>query len=213
MNIFLTRIEQIPAGKSRILIEKHVESSDLYNKMGSAMAKMSELLWGTEETIVLMVGLPGAGKTSALYKYQTGVIRPTKPTTQMNAETIQVLEGKLHCWDIGGRGGVHEWLNHVENIRNIMFFIDSSDENKLIEVNKWLVALSGIPHIKQTNVAIMLHKRDCARNDCNAFRAKLNLEQVKAKNLQTIESSSITGAGLREGFSFIVQVIQNPKSS
>jgi len=49
--------------------------------LGGTFSKIFGLVWGRREYRILIVGLDGAGKTTILYRLQTGETNQTVPST------------------------------------------------------------------------------------------------------------------------------------
>ena len=64
------------------------------------------------EMRVLMIGLDGSGKTSALYKLKLNEDIITIPTIGFNVETVKYRNFEMTIWDVGGQDRIRALWRH-----------------------------------------------------------------------------------------------------
>ncbi|UJG44692.1 MAG: 50S ribosome-binding GTPase [Candidatus Heimdallarchaeum endolithica] len=88
---------------------------------------------------VSIIGLEYSGKTTFLnWLIKQRFTRP-KPTVGYNFEVLEVANMHINIFDLSGHEKFREniWKNFVQSSVGIVFFVDSSDKNKLKKSAKW----------------------------------------------------------------------------
>lgn len=85
------------------------------SKMGAALKKMFDNMFGTKEMRVVMLGLDAAGKTTILYKLHIGEVQSTVPTLGFNVEKVQYKNVQFTVWDVGGQEKLRPLWRHYFN--------------------------------------------------------------------------------------------------
>ena len=82
---------------------------------------------------VIMIGLDGAGKTTALYMMKLDQFLNTVPTIGFNCERVKGSVGSsagttFLVWDVGGQEKIRPlWKTYTRNTDGIIFMLDSAD--------------------------------------------------------------------------------------
>ena len=82
---------------------------------------------------VIMIGLDGAGKTTALYMMKLDQFLNTVPTIGFNCERVKGSIGSsagttFLVWDVGGQEKTRPlWKTYTRNTDGIIFMLDSAD--------------------------------------------------------------------------------------
>lgn len=110
---------------------------------------------------IMMVGLDGAGKTTALNRLKLGEFVHTVPTIGFNLEKVKYKGLEFNVWDIGGQEKIRPlWSHYAEDNDAVIFVIDSADKKRLEEAYRELQKLYRIPSLKTVPYLILLNKRD-----------------------------------------------------
>jgi len=172
-------------------------------------------LWGYgEEVRVLMVGLDAAGKTTILFRMKLGEVVSTTPTIGFNVETVEYKNLKFTVWDIGGQDKIRKlWRFYYENVRAIIFVVDSNDYNRIDQVKKEISGLLNESQLKDAVLLIFANKQDLPKAmTLSQLQEKLSLDSLHRK--WYIQPSSATkGEGLCEGFDWLANNIPTSSTS
>ena len=68
---------------------------------------MIERMFGKDQRRILLLGLDAAGKTTILYKLNSGEAVHTLPTIGFNVERVEYKNIEFNAWDIGGQKKVY----------------------------------------------------------------------------------------------------------
>lgn len=121
-----------------------------------------------------MCGSIGGGKTSILFNLKDYPLKyPPIPTIGFNVETIPFKSARYKdfvFWDVGGGDKIRAlWHHYVQNMRGIIFVIDSTDLEQLNSPKSSpnladsLHSLMSAPDAKDTVLLILSHKHDVYR--------------------------------------------------
>ncbi|OWB53796.1 hypothetical protein B5S27_g5405 [[Candida] boidinii] len=178
-----------------------------------------------EKYSVLILGLDNAGKTTFLEKLKSLYIENYKeipserilPTVGQNIGTIPYDKScQIKFWDVGGQDSLRDlWHEYYENCHGIVFVIDSTDKERLIECQKALSTVvtnemnEGIP------ILMLANKQDVKKDD------KLEVEDIKeifnviaehlsARDSRVLPISAKNGEGVKEAIDWLaIRLIRN----
>ncbi|MHA1415477.1 MAG: GTP-binding protein [Candidatus Heimdallarchaeum aukensis] len=102
--------------------------------------KISEKLLSFEKKGIPLVilGLPNAGKTTFVNRILTGKFTSPKPTMGVQLEQYELFDLKVNIFDLGGQEVFRKtiWENYIKLAYGIIFIIDSSDRESLLEAKE-----------------------------------------------------------------------------
>lgn len=97
---------------------------------------------------------------------------------------------------------------YFENVRGLVYVVDSADEERLEETTKELHLLLAEEKLQKIVVLILANKQDLANAlSVDVLTEKLELEKIKQK-WHILASSAIEDVGLREGWDWITNALQ-----
>lgn len=150
---------------------------------------------------VLLLGIDGAGKTTLLEQLKRITKQPAlplhkiKPTVGLNSDCytvarIETEHAQYVLWDLGGQEGIRSlWRNYFPDAYAIVYVIDASDRDRLLETKKvyeWVRSVEGLKHLP---MRVLLNKHDKERCVALGFvRELLELEP----EVQVVYGSGIT---------------------
>ena len=167
-----------------------------------------------EDFHLVMIGLDGAGKTTALYRMKLDQYLNTVPTIGFNCERVVGTVGRSSgltflIWDVGGQEKIRPlWRSYTRCTDGIIFVLDSADHNMLDEAKMELHRTVSYQDNKDIPLLILANKQDLPR--------AINEEEIiEALELQSLQSSlwsvelacSITGEGLDTGVEILHSMI------
>ena len=101
-----------------------------------------------------MIGLDGAGKTTALYMMKLDQFLNTVPTIGFNCERVKGSVGSsagttFLVWDVGGQDKIRPlWRHYYQNTQGLIFVVDSSDRERIQESHDELHKMVRFLHIQ-----------------------------------------------------------------
>ena len=159
-----------------------------------------------EDFHVVMIGLDGAGKTTALYRLKFDQYMNTVPTVGFNCERVKGTLGKSKgltflIWDVGGQEKIRPlWRSYTRCTDGIIFVVDSADEDKFDEAKVELWRTMKYQDNSSIPLLVLANKQDL-QDACSAEHIEdaLGLQDM-ASNLWHVEPAcSVTGEGLDTG--------------
>jgi len=155
------------------------------------------------------VGIESAGKTSILYKSRLGKRVQIIPTLGFNVETIEFNETKLTIWDLGGHDRMLPyWPCYFSNTDAIIFVVDSSDRDRIVEANEQLYKLLNHDDLKDIPFLILANKQDLPDiMSVEEISAKLYLDSINNREWYIQGTSGITSEGIDRGLDWLTSVL------
>ena len=180
--------------------------------MGIFFSRIFQSLFGSKEVRILILGLDNAGKTTILYRLQNDSDEniQTIPTIGFNVEVLQYKNIKFQVWDLGGQTSIRPyWRCYYPNTDAIIFVVDSCDVERLGIAKQELMAMLQEEELKDAILLVFANKQD-SRGALNAEQVSdaLGLPDIKNRQWSIQETSALRGAGLFEGFDWLVTCIK-----
>jgi len=130
-----------------------------------------------KEFRMMMVGLDGAGKTTALNQLKLGEYTQTVPTVGFNLEKVKYEGLEFNLWDLGGQEKLRPlWMYYTIDNDAVIYIIDAADSERLQLAYTELHKLFGIKSIRSVPYIILLNKQDLP----NAVKTEQVERDVKA---------------------------------
>ena len=111
---------------------------------------------------VIMIGLDGAGKTTALYQLQIDEMVTTIPTDGYLREKLRCKGVPLDVWDLAGKGKLKSlWRRYMKRTWAVIFVVDAADKSRFDEARD---ALHGFldRHVPGDRpLLVYANKQDC----------------------------------------------------
>lgn len=171
-----------------------------------------------EDFHIVMIGLDGAGKTTALYRLKFDQYMNTVPTVGFNCERVKGTLGKSKgltflIWDVGGQEKIRPlWRSYTRCTDGIIFVVDSAEQEKLDEAKVELWRTMKYQDNKDIPLLILANKQDLQSAMCAAdIEEALGLRDLNSQLWSVEESCSITGEGLDTGLEMLCQLIVRRK--
>lgn len=123
-------------------------------------------LGGGEDFHVVMIGLDGAGKTTALYRMKLEQFVPTVPTVGFNCERVKGTAGRSEgltflIWDVGGQEKIRPlWRSYTRCTDGIIFVVDSSSLDLLDEARMELKRTMNYQDNRNCPLLVLANKQD-----------------------------------------------------
>ena len=183
--------------------------------MGSFFAKIASLFAGKKELKILMVGLDHAGKSTIISAMQMGkpVAYQPKPTIGFNLEELILKNFKLKMWDISGQVRYRElWKHYYEGANAIIFVVDSTDKERIPEVKEELQRVLSEQDLKVMRVLVFANKQDVkGAMKTKEIKDGLGIGMEVEGKVKVQEASAVNYEGLLDGFTWLINEIENLK--
>eukprot|EP00741_Cyanophora_paradoxa_P005181 tig00000852_g5021.t1 len=186
---------------------------------------MFSLLWGLWEYFtskaefqVLILGIDHAGKTTLLEKMK-GIfadiegLAPDKiaPTVGLNIGRFEVGNVKLIFWDLGGQIGLRGiWDKYFAETQALIYVVDSANTNRFDESRSALDELLADPKLDGVPLLFLANKQDLpTARPAQDTASMFDLGRVKGRGCRVQPVSAISGRGIREGITWLVDVLKS----
>merc|ERR1711994_761613 len=119
-----------------------------------------------EDFHIVMIGLDGAGKTTALYRLKFDHYMNTVPTVGFNCERVKGTVGRSRgltflVWDVGGQEKVRPlWRSYTRATDGIIFVLDSADCETMEEARLELHRTMQYQDNLNTPLLVLANKQD-----------------------------------------------------
>jgi len=182
--------------------------------MGNWITNVWDRLFNEKKEMkIVIVGLDAAGKTTILNRMRFEEVMPTAPTIGVNTEDIQVKNVTIKVFDLAGQEKMRNvWKYYYSTIDGIIFVIDASNEERVVEAKDELLKLLANEEAKELPCLIFANKQDlptAIRKDSIIELLGIS-EYVTAKPTPFVrvqESSAVQDQGLFEGFEWVTDRI------
>jgi ADP-ribosylation factor protein 1 len=184
--------------------------------MGKTLSKLWDKFSGHKEHRILLLGLDNAGKTTILYKFKLGEVVSTIPTIGFNVETVKYKNVEFNMWDVGGQEKIRPlWKHYFQNTDAIIFVIDSSDKDRMVDSNKYkhnvkyeLDLLLNDDTLRNAVLLVYANKQDIY----NTLSIKEIIELLELHKHRNREwfiqgTNALTGEGLYDGLSWLTKTL------
>jgi ADP-ribosylation factor-like protein 1 len=130
----------------------------------------------------------------------------TVPTIGFNVETVTYKNLTFQVWDLGGQTSIRPyWRCYFAGTDAVIFVVDSTDKERLPTARAELMALMEEEDLKDALLLVMANKQDMeGALRADAISEALGLGSVKGRTWSIQETSATRGAGLFEGFDWLV---------
>ena len=174
--------------------------------MGLTFSNIFHRFFGKENMRILMVGLDAAGKTTILYKLKLGDVVTTIPTIGFNVESVEYKNINFTVWDVGGQDKIRPlWRHYFTNTQGLIFVVDSSDKDRIIEARDELQKMLSEEELRDTVVLIFANKQDLP-HAMTAAELTENLQLNKVRKSWYVQPTVGTqGTGLYEGLDWLAE--------
>ncbi|XP_055920577.1 ADP-ribosylation factor-like protein 6 [Eupeodes corollae] len=177
--------------------------------------KLAEILkLKKEQMTILIVGLNNSGKSTIINNFRTSDERTsiTVPTVGFTVEQFQNNGIGFKAFDMSGSSRYRNlWEYHFKSCQGIVYVIDSSDRMRLVVVKDELDLLLTHPDLANRRVPLLFYanKMDCTDALSSVkIAAALGLENIEDKPWHISSSNALTGEGLEEGVSWLIEQIR-----
>ena len=163
----------------------------------------------TQEARILILGLENAGKTTILKALAEEEAKETTPTQGFNIKTVVTQGFKLDIWDIGGQKTIRQyWKNYFDNTDVLVFVVDASDRNKLVEAGKELELLLEQDKLSGVPLLVFANKQDLlTAMPPSDIAKKMKLHNIKFRKYQIQGCSATSGEGIKDGITWCLNMI------
>lgn len=161
---------------------------------------------GSKERRLLIIGLNGVGKTTAIVHLQPDKSKENiQPTGGFSVETIIYKNDEYKCWDVAER---HMWEHFYESTHGLIFVVDSSSRKRVGEAKEALKELLPHTQLKNTPLLVLANKQDTATAmKVQDITEELQLTNINDRPWYIQGTTATTGEGLDEGMEWMASQI------
>ena len=158
-----------------------------------------------KEIKLIILGLDGAGKTTALNKLKMNDIDLTIPTMGFNFESLKYKGLNFNLWDFGGVYKIRMlWRHYYYDTEGIIFVVDSNNENRVEEAQEEITKVLENEEINDCPCLVFSNKQDIKEGFSKQdITEKLGLNKLKNRQWMVQGTSSKRGQGLKEGLNWM----------
>jgi ADP-ribosylation factor-like protein 2 len=128
-------------------------------------------------------------------------VNSISPTLGFDIKTLNYQDFQLNIWDIGGQETLRSyWRNYFENTDAILWVIDTSDKDRLLDCKRELSKLITEEKLLGCPICIMCNKRDLKNSLSDKEISEIMQLQDLIVNRHYVLKSccGITGDGLED---------------
>ena len=163
---------------------------------------------------IVIVGLNNAGKTTILYNLHLGQVVMTQPTIGSNVEEVKHENITFQVWDLAGQENLRaHWSTYFADTDAIIFVVDSNDQDNLVLAKMELFNVVLHEDLKHACLLVFANKQDIqGSRNAGEIAQDLSLHKILTHEWQIQSCCALTGAGLKEGLSWIASRINARRS-
>ena len=188
--------------------------------MFSLFAGYYRLWFEPQESVILVVGLNHAGKTTALahIKCVFGGLAPLPagkipPTVGLNIGRVQIRRQKLVFWDVSGASSLRSlWDRYFGETHAIIYVVDASDRARLDESRDVLRGLLSNDELQDAPLLVLANKQDmpgALSPDERESRFELQSMLTVGQHVSVHGATATNGSGRQEGVLWLADVLKN----
>jgi GTPase SAR1 family protein len=182
---------------------------------------------GTKQ--ILMIGLKKSGKTSILYQMKDKEFVQALPTKEYNVESFDYANNKLKVWDFGGGYKMHDfWKFYAEQVKYVVFVVDSTDKKKLYRqdfssgndsssTQSTLSAAEEIEYLYSngnlagTILLVFANKQDLKSTAMSVEEIAVHLGLKNFRHIiwHVQPCSALNGEGISDGLDWLIEAMQS----
>ncbi|KAF2366565.1 Small GTP-binding protein domain [Trinorchestia longiramus] len=177
-------------------------------------------LFKKDEYFVLILGLDNAGKTTYLEAAKTQLVRGYKglpankitSTVGQNVGAITYGGIKLNFWDLGGQEELQSlWEKYYAECHAVIYVVDSADRERMDESKEVFDRMICSNNLQGIPLLVLANKQDIP--ECMGVREvrpvfNQSAELIGRRDCMVMPVSALTGAGVDEGLSWLVDCIK-----
>ena len=184
--------------------------------MGILISTLIDRFFPSTPSRILMLGLDGARKTTALYKVKVGEVVTTIPTIGFNVETVVYKHINFTVWDVGGntRSPRPLWKHYFQDTDAVIYVVDCQDRGRFAMAREELDAVLEDDQLQNASLLVYSNKTDMPGAATTAeVTKKLGLDSRRERDWYIQASCALTGEGVREGLDWLANSLKNKKTS
>ncbi|OAF69380.1 ADP-ribosylation factor-like protein 2 [Intoshia linei] len=147
----------------------------------------------SQEMRILILGLDNAGKSTFVNNILNEDVTKIVPTVGFQIKSVVHNDYTINIWDVGGQLSLRTfWRNYFESTDGLIWVVDSSDRDRMIDCAKELHKLLKEEPLIGAPLLVLANKRDLVGSlDSNSISEYLQLEKLKNRRWQIFQVSSM----------------------
>jgi ADP-ribosylation factor-like protein 1 len=121
---------------------------------------------------------------------------------------------KAQVWDLGGQESIRPyWRSYYSEQESVVFVVDSCDVDRMPIAKRELMNIVEEEELKSACVCVFANKQDMPEALSTAdIAAQLGLDAITDKKWTIIATSALRGEGLKEGFTWIADQLDEKRT-
>ncbi|CAA90353.2 ADP-ribosylation factor-like protein 2 [Caenorhabditis elegans] len=157
------------------------------------------------EMRILILGLDNAGKTTLMKKFLDEPTDTIEPTLGFDIKTVHFKDFQLNLWDVGGQKSLRSyWKNYFESTDALIWVVDSSDRERLLQCSEELKKLLGEERLAGASLLVLANKSDLpGAIDVNSIAQVLDLHSIKSHHWKIFSCCALSGDRLVQAMTWL----------
>lgn len=167
-------------------------------------------VFGKAPVRFIIVGLKNAGKTTMLNKLKALMT----PTTDrgLALDSLSYKNITWVSWDLGANNEAI-WQDQLQDVRGVVFVIDSADINQASKVKSEFYNLINKAEVANASVLIFINKSDLPNAEyASEWEKRLDIYNFRSHSHYVKEACSTSGDGLYEGWDWLADMVARMRS-
>ena len=162
-------------------------------------------LFGKKPMRLLLVGPPGAGKSTMMHKVQLGGMMQPTTIGGVTVETLDYKNISFMSWDYGGE----DMRSVYDTTRGIILMVDAADPLSIDKAAQQLQEILNDDLLKDAAILVLANKQDIPGAAIpRMVEEKLGLHRVRDRQWVTQSACAESGDGLYEGVDWLAGVLE-----
>ncbi|XP_039039389.1 ADP-ribosylation factor-like isoform X1 [Hibiscus syriacus] len=166
-------------------------------------------------SLVVMLGLDAAGKTTILYKLHIGEVLSTVPTIGFNVEKVQYKNVMFTVWDVRGQEKLRSlWRHYFNNTDGLIYVVDSLDRERIGKAKLEFQTIINDRFMLNSVILVFANKQDMkgAMTPMEVCEG-LGLFDLKNRKWHIQGTCALRGDGLYEGLDWLAGTLKEMKAA
>ena len=152
-----------------------------------------------------MLGLKEAGKTTIVYKFKSGLVKNSEPTTGFKVETFEYCNFEFNVWDLDGQEEARVfWREYFPGTDVLIFVVNSKDKAQIELAKQELHQMLDVVELKDAVLLVLANKQDLSTAMSIAeVTERLGLAGIKGRDWLCTDTCALSGMGFDEGLNWV----------
>ncbi|KAH3766686.1 ADPribosylation factor subfamily protein [Pelomyxa schiedti] len=163
------------------------------------------------KSMILVLGLDDAGKTTMLWKLNLGPVETTIPTIGFNVESVPCKNFIFTSWDVCRADRTRPRHQYYKQTCALIFVVDSHDLDRMPEAGAEFMRLVTLKELAGIPILVLANMQDWPQSlsvsEVSEFMSLHQLPQLSHKHWRIQGCSTRTGDGIKDGLDWLYTVL------